>query len=377
MAATALPIKFQEARAARRPLSSLAPPHATRARMQLVQLTNVGINQQYISFSSLTMESEKYICVREEVSGQVQVVIIDMANPTEPQRRPITAESAIMNPVSKVIALKAGNYLQIFNMEMKSKMKSHQLTDPVVFWKWISPATVAMVTGSAVFHWSMEGVENPDLLARNPSPRPALPPLHPASSISSSLLRPPPPPPTSLLSSPFPSPPPSSPTPLTRPPSPSPSTLPPTPFHTRILLLPGPSPTPLPPPPPLPHSPPPLPLLLLLLLLPPCSPSPVPQPTQRRLPLTPAPAPPGQSEPVKMFDRHATLNDTQIINYKVSSSEKWMVLIGIKSEVRAATVCGAHRPPRRALGVPGSRRAAPRAHSAARAPPPTPPPPLA
>jgi clathrin heavy chain len=122
-----------------------------------VNLPNVGINPQFISFNSLTMESEKYICVREEVNGQVQVVIIDMATPTEPQRRPITAESAIMNPVSKVIALKAGNYLQIFNMEMKSKMKSFQLTDPVVFWKWISPATVAMVTGSGVFHWSMEG----------------------------------------------------------------------------------------------------------------------------------------------------------------------------------------------------------------------------
>ena len=103
------------------------------------------------------MESEKYICVREEVNGQVQVVIIDMATPNEPQRRPITAESAIMNPVSKVIALKAGNYLQIFNMEMKSKMKSHQLTEPVIFWKWISPSIVAMVTGAAVFHWSMEG----------------------------------------------------------------------------------------------------------------------------------------------------------------------------------------------------------------------------
>ena len=103
------------------------------------------------------MESEKYICVREEVNGQVQVVIIDMATPTEPQRKPISAESAIMNPVSKVIALQAGNYLQIFNMEMKSKMKSHQLAEPMVSWKWISPATVAIVTGTAVFHWSMEG----------------------------------------------------------------------------------------------------------------------------------------------------------------------------------------------------------------------------
>lgn len=33
-----------------------------------------------------------------------------------------------------------------------------------------------------------------------------------------------------------------------------------------------------------------------------------------------------------MFDRHATLNDTQIINYKTSAKENWMVLVGIKSE---------------------------------------------
>jgi len=172
---------------------------------ELVQLTNVGINPQFISFNSLTMESEKYICIREEVNGQVQVVIIDMATPTEPERRPITAESAIMNPVSKVIALKAGNYLQIFNMEMKSKMKSHQLTEPVIFWKWISPAAVAMVTAQAVFHWAMDG----------------------------------------------------------------------------------------------------------------------------------------NSEPVKIFDRHASLNDTQIINYKVSPDEKWMVLIGIKSDATTGQIVGA------------------------------------
>jgi len=35
-----------------------------------------------------------------------QVVIIDMSDPTNPIRRPISADSAIMNPASKVIALK-------------------------------------------------------------------------------------------------------------------------------------------------------------------------------------------------------------------------------------------------------------------------------
>jgi len=40
---------------------------------------------------------------------------------------------------------------------MKSKMKAHIMQDDVVFWKWISPNTLALVTETSVFHWSMEG----------------------------------------------------------------------------------------------------------------------------------------------------------------------------------------------------------------------------
>ena len=52
------------------------------------------------------MESDKFICVREKVSETAQVIIIDLADSANPIRRPITADSAIMNPASKVIALK-------------------------------------------------------------------------------------------------------------------------------------------------------------------------------------------------------------------------------------------------------------------------------
>lgn len=143
--------------------------------LSLFQLQNVGINVQQIGFSSLTMESDKYICVREKVGETSQVVIIDLGDPGNPIRRPITAESAIMNPASKVIALRgtlykwvvigliiliplaSGKNLQIFNIEMKSRMKSHNMTDDVIFWKWINLNTLVLVTETSVFHWSMEG----------------------------------------------------------------------------------------------------------------------------------------------------------------------------------------------------------------------------
>ncbi|XP_018523305.2 clathrin heavy chain 1, partial [Lates calcarifer] len=112
-----------------------------------LQLQNLGVNPANIGFSYLTMESDKFICIREKVGEQNQVVIVDMSDPTNPIRRPISADSAIMNPASKVIALKdAAKTLQIFNIEMKSKMKAHTMTDDVTFWKWISLNTVALVT---------------------------------------------------------------------------------------------------------------------------------------------------------------------------------------------------------------------------------------
>lgn len=126
-----------------------------------LQLTNIGINAANIGFNTLTMESDKFICVREKVGESAQVVIIDMSNPTNPIRRPISADSAIMNPASKVIALKAMRTLQIFNIEMKSKMKAHTMNEDVVFWKWINVNTIALVTETAVFHWSMEGDSQP------------------------------------------------------------------------------------------------------------------------------------------------------------------------------------------------------------------------
>jgi clathrin heavy chain len=65
------------------------------------------------------MESDKFICVREKVNDTAFVIIIDMADANNPIKRPITADSAIMHPTSKVIALKG----KTVNLLLKRKMK--------------------------------------------------------------------------------------------------------------------------------------------------------------------------------------------------------------------------------------------------------------
>jgi clathrin heavy chain len=112
------------------------------------------------------MESDKFVCVRE-TGAQNSVVIIDMASPMAPLRRPITADSAIMHPSQRIIALKAAvpgssqDSLQIFNIEAKVKVKGYTMPEQVVYWKWVTPGLLGLVTAGAVYHWSLEGGGDP------------------------------------------------------------------------------------------------------------------------------------------------------------------------------------------------------------------------
>ncbi|XP_029653923.2 clathrin heavy chain 1-like [Octopus sinensis] len=125
---------------------------------ELLQLTNLGISQGNISFSSITMESEKYICVREKAGDGAQIVIVDVNNPTNVIRKSISATSAIMNPLKQILGLKAGRTLQLFNLEQKIRMKVHELSEESGFWKWLSPEVVGIVTQSSTYGWSITGI---------------------------------------------------------------------------------------------------------------------------------------------------------------------------------------------------------------------------
>ena len=87
------------------------------------------------------MESDKFITVCENADGAGQIAIVDLQNGNTVTRQSISAEAAIMNPSNKILALKSGQQLQIFNMDLRAKMKSHNMPAPVVFWRWATLAS--------------------------------------------------------------------------------------------------------------------------------------------------------------------------------------------------------------------------------------------
>ena len=124
-----------------------------------MQLSDKNIDASLIKFANVTISAENYVCVREE--AQKTIAIVDLKSKSSPTRLPIAADSAIMNPVSKVVALRAGGHLTMYSLEMKAKMSQATIAGTIVYWKWIDPKTVAIVTTDSVFHWSLEGAGEP------------------------------------------------------------------------------------------------------------------------------------------------------------------------------------------------------------------------
>ncbi|KAF2671232.1 clathrin heavy chain [Microthyrium microscopicum] len=123
-----------------------------------LQLSSYDIQQPSISFASCTLESDNYICIRQQAEGSAspEVLIVDLANGGNLIKRPIKADSAIMHWNKFIIALKAqARTLQIFDLENKAKLKSFTMNEDVVFWKWISETELGLVTETAVWHWNV------------------------------------------------------------------------------------------------------------------------------------------------------------------------------------------------------------------------------
>merc|ERR1719343_1469521 len=124
---------------------------------EVINLQQLGVPEASIKHGLTSMSSERWIvCVEPS-----QVSLIDLSNNFQVTRRPIQAEAAIMNPAQNILALRSQTTLQIFNLDTKSKMKSHNMTEPLVFWKWTSPMNLALVTATSVFHWPLSGTDAP------------------------------------------------------------------------------------------------------------------------------------------------------------------------------------------------------------------------
>ncbi|PRT52721.1 Clathrin heavy chain [Wickerhamiella sorbophila] len=121
-----------------------------------LKLSAVGVPDSAVGFNTCTLESDRFVCVREESAAGNQVAIIDLKNANEVTRKAMTADSAIMCPNEMIVALRAQDtVVQVVNLATKQRLKNTTMTEPITFWKWVSPSTLGLITARSIYHWDI------------------------------------------------------------------------------------------------------------------------------------------------------------------------------------------------------------------------------
>ncbi len=70
---------------------------------ELFNLTKLGLSSDLFKFGNLTLESEKYICVKDGSD----CIIIDSSHGYIAERKPMTADAILMHRTFNIIAVRA------------------------------------------------------------------------------------------------------------------------------------------------------------------------------------------------------------------------------------------------------------------------------
>ncbi|KAI4834912.1 clathrin heavy chain [Plasmodium brasilianum] len=124
-------------------------------------LSSYDIQNESFRLGNVSIEGDKYICVKENVNDNIQVAVINLHNKVS-TRKYMKAESVIIHPNEPILALRGTIknvntiFLQVFNIETKEKICSLNLNEYMNYWKWINNDTIAIVCERNIYHWNID-----------------------------------------------------------------------------------------------------------------------------------------------------------------------------------------------------------------------------
>jgi clathrin heavy chain len=125
---------------------------------EVLTFQQLGVDPQFASLSNSALSQDKWLCVREVTEAEANVVIVDLQGGNNVTRHKMKADAAVMHPTANIIALRGASALQVFDLNQRARLKSHQLPEGqlVQYWRWLDENTLAFVAGGGVFHWALE-----------------------------------------------------------------------------------------------------------------------------------------------------------------------------------------------------------------------------
>lgn len=151
-------------------------PYSCACVSCVVQLAEVGVKSASFRFGNVAIDGDKHLVVRDVESNELYFVSLNPKDAMEAgisagtsaytvSRKPTQAEAALHHPTDPIVALRAKaegtqQLVQVLNLETKARIGTAPMAEPIVYWRWVGPRILALVTDKAVWHWALsEGGE--------------------------------------------------------------------------------------------------------------------------------------------------------------------------------------------------------------------------
>lgn len=128
---------------------------------QLVQLTQLGIPLEHVTWPRVTVTPNQWLCIRHTMTcrnastsaDRCSVVTVFNPQRSKPQTYKVEARCAKLNPDKPLLAITDQWTLYLYSTRTKKLLHKSRLERELVYWAWVTPSTLGLVTRDAVFHW--------------------------------------------------------------------------------------------------------------------------------------------------------------------------------------------------------------------------------
>ncbi len=123
-----------------------------------IKLTSVGIPADVYKQANLSLESDRFICIKEaSPDGTILFNIVDISQGFKVQKKPIKADSVMMHPSKPIISMRTGgdqptSSIQVVDLTKKEVLRELNIPEPIQLWKWVSETVIGVVGTKSIYH---------------------------------------------------------------------------------------------------------------------------------------------------------------------------------------------------------------------------------
>ncbi|KRX56647.1 Clathrin heavy chain [Trichinella sp. T9] len=122
---------------------------------------NLGIDASKIDCSTVSLQSDKYVCFREQIDRFTHIYVVygEKYSAVCCLKNLTSCEFAVMNPSLQLIAILGDENLEVWDLQTESPKRYFDTTNhPVIFYKWIDINNILILTHQRMLiSWNIGG----------------------------------------------------------------------------------------------------------------------------------------------------------------------------------------------------------------------------